>query len=116
MYVSINGLVFSMSLLKRLCPAVCGLLVLLKTDLDSEGLQDRPPERVLYLRLEQTPAWAQQDFIQKQDAFTRCACIFWRGNEKKTVCLIFLLSLLFSVTDFCILCNVSLCRGEHVWI
>jgi len=82
MYTVCNGLVCSISL-KRLCPAVCGLLVLLKTDLDSEGLQDRPPERVLYLRLEQTPAWAQQDLIQKPDAFTRCAYIFWRGNYKK---------------------------------
>lgn len=124
MYMSINGLACSMSLLKRLCPAVCGLLVLLKTDLDSEGLQDRPPERVLYLRLEQTPAWAQQDFIRKQDAFTRCACIFWRGNEKKTerVCLISSLSLLFSVTEsfcffflkvYCYMCNV-VTVGEHM--
>ncbi|XP_077084260.1 DNA polymerase nu-like isoform X2 [Siphateles boraxobius] len=71
---------------QRLCPAVCGLLVLLKTDLDSEGLQDRPPERVLYLRLEQTPAWAQQDFIQKQDAFTRELLLRMMCGKKLFVC------------------------------
>ncbi|XDV18567.1 hypothetical protein PO909_024228 [Leuciscus waleckii] len=71
---------------QRLCPAVCGLLVLLKTDLDSEGLQDRPPERVLYLRLEQTPAWAQQDFIQKQDAFTRELLLRVMCGSKLLVC------------------------------
>uniref|UniRef100_A0A672S0Z3 Polymerase (DNA directed) nu n=1 Tax=Sinocyclocheilus grahami TaxID=75366 RepID=A0A672S0Z3_SINGR len=56
---------------QRLCPAVCGLLVLLKRNLDSEGPQDRPSERVLYFRLEQAPAWAQQDLTQKQDVFSR---------------------------------------------
>ncbi|KAK7170733.1 hypothetical protein R3I94_000818 [Phoxinus phoxinus] len=71
---------------QRLCPAVCGLLVLLKTDLDSEGLQDRPPERVIYLRLEQTPAWAQQDFIQKQDAFTRELLLRMMCGTKLFVC------------------------------
>ncbi len=71
-----------MSLLKKLCPSVGGLLVLLKRELDSEGPQDRPPERVLYLKLEQAPAWAQQDYAQKQDVFTRCVCVC-RGNEKR---------------------------------
>lgn len=71
-----------MSLLKKLRPSVCGLLVLLKRELDSEGPQDKPPERVLYLRLEQAPAWAQQDYTQKQDVFTRCVFV-WKGNEKR---------------------------------
>ncbi|XP_051756635.1 uncharacterized protein LOC127516243 isoform X1 [Ctenopharyngodon idella] len=71
---------------QKLYPAVCGLLVLLKTDLDSEGLQDRPPERVLFLKLEQTPAWAQQDFTQKQDAFTRELLLQMMCGTKPFVC------------------------------
>lgn len=80
---------------KKLCPAVCGLLVLLKSEVNSEEPPDRPPERVLYLRLEQTPAWAQQDFTQKQDAYARFACIFLcRKQERDSgvcVCLVSLL-------------------------
>lgn len=60
------------SLSKRSCPAVCGLLVLLKGDLDSESLEERPQEKVLYLRLEQTPTWAQQDLKHNQETITRC--------------------------------------------
>ncbi|XP_073716027.1 DNA polymerase nu isoform X1 [Misgurnus anguillicaudatus] len=71
---------------QRSCPAVCGLLVLLKMDLDSEGLEDRPQERVLYLRLEQKPAWAQQDLKHKQDAFTREMVLQMVCGTKPFVC------------------------------
>ncbi|XP_067300083.1 DNA polymerase nu-like isoform X2 [Pseudorasbora parva] len=71
---------------QKLYPAVCGLLVLLKTDFDSKELQDRPQERVLYLRLEHTPAWAQQDFTQKQDAFTRELLLRMMCGTKLFVC------------------------------
>ncbi|XP_057219372.1 DNA polymerase nu [Triplophysa rosa] len=68
------------------CPAVCGLLVLLKQDLDSESLEDRPQEKVLYLRLEQTPAWAQQDLKHKQEAFTRELLLQMVCSTKPFVC------------------------------
>ncbi|XP_073691896.1 DNA polymerase nu [Garra rufa] len=71
---------------QKLCPSVCGLLVLLKRDLDSEGPQDRPPERVLYLKLEQAPAWAQQDCTQKQDVFTREILMQMMCDTKPFVC------------------------------
>ncbi|XP_043099806.1 DNA polymerase nu [Puntigrus tetrazona] len=71
---------------QKLYPSVCGLLVLLKRDLNSEGLQHRPPDRVLYLRLEQAPAWAQQDFTQKQDAFTREMLMQMMCHTKPFVC------------------------------
>ncbi|XP_065104594.1 DNA polymerase nu [Paramisgurnus dabryanus] len=71
---------------QRSCPAVCGLLVLLKRDLDSEGLEDRPQERVLYLRLEQKPAWAQQELKHKQDAFTREMMLQMLCGTKPFVC------------------------------
>ncbi|XP_016346338.1 DNA polymerase nu-like [Sinocyclocheilus anshuiensis] len=71
---------------QKLSPSVCGLLVLLKRELDSEGPQDRPPERVLYLRLEQAPAWAQQDYTQKQDVFTREMLMQMMCDAKPFVC------------------------------
>uniref|UniRef100_A0A672RWP1 DNA-directed DNA polymerase n=1 Tax=Sinocyclocheilus grahami TaxID=75366 RepID=A0A672RWP1_SINGR len=71
---------------QKLSPSVCGLLVLLKRELDSEGPQDRPPERVLYLRLDQAPAWAQQDYTQKQDVFTREMLMQMLCDTKPFVC------------------------------
>ncbi|XP_026122718.1 DNA polymerase nu isoform X2 [Carassius auratus] len=71
---------------EQLRPSVCGLLVLLKRELDSEGPQDKPPERVLYLRLEQAPAWAQQDCTQKQDVFTREMLMQMMCDTKPFVC------------------------------
>ncbi|XP_056318778.1 DNA polymerase nu [Danio aesculapii] len=67
---------------QKLCPPVCGLLVLLKSELNSE----KQPERVLYLRLEQTPAWAQQDFTQKQDAYAREMLLKIMCGTKTFVC------------------------------
>ncbi|KAL7880522.1 hypothetical protein SRHO_G00027760 [Serrasalmus rhombeus] len=54
-------------------PAVCGLLVLLKKSLESLDLDQTgaAKERVLLLRLEQRPAWVQQDSQHNQDLFTR---------------------------------------------
>ncbi|KAI2662786.1 DNA polymerase nu [Labeo rohita] len=67
---------------QKLCPSVCGMLVLLKRDADSE----EPPERVLYLRLEQAPAWAQQNCTQKQDVFTREMLMQMMCDTKPFVC------------------------------
>lgn len=60
------------------CPprAVCGVLVLLKKSLDSLVLEETgaAAERVLFLRLEQRPAWAQNGPQHSQDLFSRCVC------------------------------------------
>ncbi|XP_051984660.1 DNA polymerase nu [Xyrauchen texanus] len=71
---------------QRSCPTVSGLLVLLKRDMYSDGLEDRPPERVLYLRLEQTPAWAQQDHRHMKDVFTREMLLQMVSSMKPFVC------------------------------
>lgn len=57
-------------------PAVCGVLVLLKKSLNSLVLKETgaAQERLLFLRLEQRPVWAQQDLKHNQDLFTRCVC------------------------------------------
>ncbi|XP_058250136.1 DNA polymerase nu [Hemibagrus wyckioides] len=54
-------------------PAVCGVLVLLKKRLNSLVLEETgaAEERLLFLRLEQRPVWAQQDLKHNQDLFTR---------------------------------------------
>ncbi|XP_030635176.1 DNA polymerase nu [Chanos chanos] len=54
-------------------PSVCGMLVGLRTDLGSAGADEANSvigDRLLYLRLEQRPAWAQQPNDQRQDLFT----------------------------------------------
>ncbi|XP_056628492.1 DNA polymerase nu-like isoform X2 [Triplophysa dalaica] len=71
---------------QRSCPAVCGLLVLLKGDLDSESLEERPQEKVLYLRLEQTPTWAQQDLEHNQKTITRELLLQMVCGRKPIVC------------------------------
>uniref|UniRef100_A0A4W4EJ68 DNA-directed DNA polymerase family A palm domain-containing protein n=1 Tax=Electrophorus electricus TaxID=8005 RepID=A0A4W4EJ68_ELEEL len=54
-------------------PAVCGFLVLLKKSLDSENLEESgtAEEKLLFLRLEHRPVWAQQDQQHNQDLFTK---------------------------------------------
>ncbi|XP_047675713.1 DNA polymerase nu [Tachysurus fulvidraco] len=54
-------------------PAVCGVLVLLKKNLNSLVLEKSGAagERLLFLRLKQTPVWSQQDVKHNQDLFTR---------------------------------------------
>ncbi|KAF7706589.1 hypothetical protein HF521_019843 [Silurus meridionalis] len=54
-------------------PAVCGVLVLLKKSLDSLVLEETraAEERLLFLKLDQRPAWAQQNPQHNQDLFTR---------------------------------------------
>ncbi|XP_060731479.1 DNA polymerase nu [Tachysurus vachellii] len=54
-------------------PAVCGVLVLLKKNMNSLVLETSGAagERLLFLRLKQTPVWSQQDVKHNQDLFTR---------------------------------------------
>ncbi|XP_061106699.1 DNA polymerase nu [Conger conger] len=61
--------------LQKSCPAVSGILLLLKGSLDAAGPGEDPGsgDSLLYLRLEQRPAWAQQnqELDQNQDLFAR---------------------------------------------
>ncbi|KAM9500848.1 DNA polymerase nu [Clarias gariepinus] len=54
-------------------PAVCGVLVMMKKSLDTLVPEDTgaAEERLLFLRLEQRPIWAQQVPQHTQDLFTR---------------------------------------------
>ncbi|KAG5845567.1 hypothetical protein ANANG_G00140660 [Anguilla anguilla] len=54
-------------------PSACGVLVLLKRSLDVTGPEEAPGpgDSLVFLRLEQRPAWAQQDLDRDQDLFTR---------------------------------------------
>ncbi|XP_035283092.1 DNA polymerase nu isoform X2 [Anguilla anguilla] len=54
-------------------PSACGVLVLLKRSLDVTGPEETPGpgDSLVFLRLEQRPAWAQQDLDRDQDLFTR---------------------------------------------
>ncbi|KAJ8390322.1 hypothetical protein AAFF_G00108910 [Aldrovandia affinis] len=58
---------------QKACPSVSGVLVLLKRSLGVTGPEEgpSPDHSLIYLRLEQRPAWAQQDPGQNQDLFTR---------------------------------------------
>ncbi|TSN12228.1 HAUS augmin-like complex subunit 3 [Bagarius yarrelli] len=55
-------------------PAVCGVLVLLKKSLHSLVVEETgvAEERLLFLRLEQRPVWAQPDLKHTQDLFSSC--------------------------------------------
>uniref|UniRef100_A0A672GA81 Polymerase (DNA directed) nu n=1 Tax=Salarias fasciatus TaxID=181472 RepID=A0A672GA81_SALFA len=55
---------------QKLAPPVHGLLVLMKSDLTCSGLprdSPAPGDCLVYLRLERTPAWAQQQTLRSQD-------------------------------------------------
>uniref|UniRef100_A0A672FMI6 Polymerase (DNA directed) nu n=1 Tax=Salarias fasciatus TaxID=181472 RepID=A0A672FMI6_SALFA len=60
---------------EQLAPPVHGLLVLMKSDLTCSGLprdSPAPGDCLVYLRLERTPAWAQQQTLRSQQLHTRC--------------------------------------------
>uniref|UniRef100_A0A672FQA6 Polymerase (DNA directed) nu n=1 Tax=Salarias fasciatus TaxID=181472 RepID=A0A672FQA6_SALFA len=83
-YVSVYSCGFSASLTnvppppplkQKLAPPVHGLLVLMKSDLTCSGLprdSPAPGDCLVYLRLERTPAWAQQQTLRSQQLHTRC--------------------------------------------
>ncbi|KAJ8382231.1 hypothetical protein SKAU_G00030090 [Synaphobranchus kaupii] len=58
---------------QKSCPSVSGILVLLKTALDVTGPEQSlgSGDSLIYLKLEQRPAWAQQNLDQDQDLFSR---------------------------------------------
>ncbi|XP_076829841.1 DNA polymerase nu isoform X2 [Brachyhypopomus gauderio] len=69
-------------------PAVCGFLVLLKKSLDSVSLEESgtAEERLLFLRLEHRPVWAQQDTQLNQDQFTREMLVQMACGVQSLVC------------------------------
>uniref|UniRef100_A0A669B1J7 Polymerase (DNA directed) nu n=1 Tax=Oreochromis niloticus TaxID=8128 RepID=A0A669B1J7_ORENI len=63
---------------QKLTPPVCGLLILMKNELDCsmpEGALG-PNDTLVYLKLEHTPAWAQQQVHQSQHLFARSVLLY----------------------------------------
>ncbi|KAL0970169.1 hypothetical protein UPYG_G00238310 [Umbra pygmaea] len=75
---------------QKLVPLVCGVLVLLKKDLEQTGpgLEERlaPGDSVVYLRLEQNPAWAQSHPDHNLDLFTREMLLQATSGSQLVVC------------------------------
>ncbi|XP_071315801.1 uncharacterized protein [Trachinotus anak] len=73
---------------QKLTPLVCGLLVLMKNDLDGSTPEDSlgPNDVLVYLKLEQTPAWAQQHTHQGQQLFTRDMLLQVLSRSQLVVC------------------------------
>ncbi|XP_022534199.2 DNA polymerase nu isoform X2 [Astyanax mexicanus] len=73
---------------QKATPAVCGLLVLLKKSLDALDLEqtETTEERLLFLRLEQRPVWAQQDPQHNQDLFTKEVLLQMVCGTQRLVC------------------------------
>ncbi|XP_018560666.1 DNA polymerase nu isoform X2 [Lates calcarifer] len=73
---------------QKLTPPVCGLLVLMKNDLDCSVPEDSlgPNDSLVYLKLEQTPAWAQQHTHQSQELFTRDMLLQVLSKSQLVVC------------------------------
>lgn len=66
---------------------MCGLLVLMKNDLDRSVPEDSlgTNDSLVYFKLEQTPSWAQQHPHESQKLFTRCASEGGVGGYKGNV-------------------------------
>ncbi|CAJ1086006.1 DNA polymerase nu [Xyrichtys novacula] len=73
---------------QKLTPPVCGLLVLMKNNLDCSTPADSlgPNDSLVYLKLEQTPAWAQQHTPQSQQLFTRDMLLQVLSGPQLVVC------------------------------
>ncbi|KAM9406208.1 DNA polymerase nu [Salvelinus alpinus] len=77
---------------QKLSPSVCGVLVMLKRDLDQTGPVPGPEEGVaqrdslVYLRLEQKPAWAQSHQDHNLDLFNREMLLQVVSGSQLVVC------------------------------
>ncbi|XP_022619832.1 DNA polymerase nu [Seriola dumerili] len=73
---------------QKLTLPVCGLLVLMKNDLDGSTPEDSvgPNDSLVYLKLERTPAWAQQHTHQSQELFTRDMLLQVLSRSQLVVC------------------------------
>ncbi|XP_034757074.1 DNA polymerase nu isoform X2 [Etheostoma cragini] len=73
---------------QKLTQAVCGLLILMKNSLDRSTPEDTlgPNDSLVYLKLEHTPAWAQQHKRQSQELFTRDILLQVLSRSQLVVC------------------------------
>ncbi|XP_032399977.1 DNA polymerase nu isoform X2 [Etheostoma spectabile] len=73
---------------QKLTQAVCGLLILMKNSLDRSIPEDTlgPNDSLVYLKLEHTPAWAQQHKHQSQELFTRDILLQVLSKSQLVVC------------------------------
>ncbi|XP_076581726.1 DNA polymerase nu [Chaetodon auriga] len=73
---------------QKLTPPVCGLLVLVKNSLDCSTAEESlgPNDSLVYLKLEHTPAWAQQHTQQGQELFTRDVLLQVLSRSQLVVC------------------------------
>ncbi|XP_029939890.1 DNA polymerase nu [Salarias fasciatus] len=74
---------------QKLAPPVHGLLVLMKSDLTCSGLprdSPAPGDCLVYLRLERTPAWAQQQTLRSQQLHTRDLLLQVLSSPQLVVC------------------------------
>ncbi|XP_041636065.1 DNA polymerase nu [Cheilinus undulatus] len=73
---------------QKLTPPVCGLLVLMKNNLDCSSPEDllEPNDSLVYLNLEHTPAWTQQHAHQRQELFTRDMLLQVLSGSQLVVC------------------------------
>ncbi|XP_045921713.1 uncharacterized protein LOC123981106 isoform X5 [Micropterus dolomieu] len=73
---------------QKLSPPVCGLLILMKNNLDCSLPEDSlgPNDSLIYLKLEHTPAWAQQHTHQSQELFTRDMLLQVLSRTQLVVC------------------------------
>ncbi|XP_070786310.1 DNA polymerase nu [Enoplosus armatus] len=73
---------------QKLTPPVCGLLVLMKNNLDCSAPEDSlgPNDSLVYLKLEHTPAWAQQHTHQSQELFSRDMLLQVLSRAQLVVC------------------------------
>uniref|UniRef100_UPI0037E9352C DNA polymerase nu n=1 Tax=Semicossyphus pulcher TaxID=241346 RepID=UPI0037E9352C len=73
---------------QKLTPPVCGLLVLMKNNLDCGSPEDSlgPSDSLVYLKLEHTPAWAQLHTHQSQELFTRDVLLQVLSGSQLVVC------------------------------
>ncbi|XP_068443598.1 uncharacterized protein [Clinocottus analis] len=93
---------------QKLTPEVCGLLVLMKNNLDRSAPDDslEPNDSLVYLKLEHTPAWAQQHTHQSQELFTRDMLLQVLSRSQLVVC--------YKAKD--LLCTaLQFCRPELSW-
>ncbi|KAF1380707.1 hypothetical protein PFLUV_G00166660 [Perca fluviatilis] len=73
---------------QKLTQAVCGLLILMKNNVDRSTPEDTlgPNDSLVYLKLEHTPAWAQQHNHQSQELFTRDILLQVLSRSQLVVC------------------------------
>ncbi|XP_028419465.1 DNA polymerase nu [Perca flavescens] len=73
---------------QKLTQAVCGLLILMKNSVDRSTPEDTlgPNDSLVYLKLEHTPAWAQQHKRQSQELFTRDILLQVLSRSQLVVC------------------------------